>query len=96
MSVRRVMYLVTGLDTSNPFEITCDGGATITADAVILATGASARWLGLESETTFNGVSAFLTCDGFFYRERDVAVVGGGNTAVEEALYLANICKFRT
>ena len=90
------MYdLVTGLDASKrPFEITCDGGATITADTVILATGASARWLGLESETTFNGrgVSACATCDGFFYRERDVAVVGGGNTAVEEAIYLANIC----
>ena len=92
----RVMYdLVTHLDASTrPFQITCDGGKVVTADSVILATGASARWLGLESETVFNGrgVSACATCDGFFYRERDVAVVGGGNTAVEEALYLANIC----
>ncbi len=93
----RVMYdLVVDLDASKqPFVITCDSGAQITADAVILATGASARWLGLESETRFNGrgVSACATCDGFFYRDRDVAVIGGGNTAVEEALYLANICK---
>ena len=92
----RVMYdIVTGLDsTSRPFRLTLDSGQDITADTIILATGAQARWLGLESETHFNGrgVSACATCDGFFYKGRDVAVIGGGNTAVEEALYLANIC----
>ena len=92
----RVMYdIVTGLDSaSRPFRLTLDSGQDITADTVILATGAQARWLGLESETHFNGrgVSACATCDGFFYKGRDVAVIGGGNTAVEEALYLANIC----
>jgi thioredoxin reductase (NADPH) len=93
----RVVYdIVTGLDTSaRPFTLTFDSGMIMTADAVILATGAQARWLGLQSEANFNGrgVSACATCDGFFYKGRDVAVIGGGNTAVEEALYLANICK---
>ena len=93
----RVMYdLVTDLDTSvRPFRMKLDSGKAMTADVVILATGAQARWLGLESESAFNGrgVSACATCDGFFYKDRDVAVIGGGNTAVEEALYLANICR---
>jgi len=93
----RIEYdLVTSVDFSaRPFVLHGDGGKTYRAKSVIIATGAQARWLGLESETTFNGrgVSACATCDGFFYRDKDVAVVGGGNTAVEEALYLANICK---
>ncbi|MDC0062436.1 thioredoxin-disulfide reductase [Candidatus Puniceispirillum sp.] len=93
----RVIYdIVTNLDTSiRPFRLTFDSGKVMNADTVILATGAQARWLGLKSESTFNGrgVSACATCDGFFYKGRDVAVVGGGNTAVEEALYLSNICR---
>ena len=78
--------------TSKPFTLTGDSG-TYTCDTLIVSTGASAKYLGLESETAFmgRGVSACATCDGFFYREQDVCVVGGGNTAVEEALYLSNI-----
>jgi len=80
-----------------PFTLIGDQG-TYTCDALIIATGASAQYLGLPSEETFmgKGVSACATCDGFFYRNQDVAVVGGGNTAVEEALYLANIAKHVT
>jgi thioredoxin reductase (NADPH) len=80
--------------SSRPYRALGDSGDTYLADAVIIATGAQARWLGLDSERRFNGrgVSACATCDGFFYRDQEVAVVGGGNTAVEEALYLSNIC----
>ena len=76
-----------------PFHLHGDS-ATYTCDALIIATGASARYLGLPSEDTYKGkgVSACATCDGFFYKDKPVAVIGGGNTAVEEALYLSNIC----
>ncbi|HKR18850.1 MAG TPA: FAD-dependent oxidoreductase, partial [Stellaceae bacterium] len=75
-----------------PFKLVCDSGDIYLADTVILATGAQARWLGLPSEDAFKGfgVSACATCDGFFYKNKEVMVIGGGNTAVEEALFLTN------
>lgn len=81
--------------SKRPFVLTDDYGDMIEADAVIISTGASAKYLGLEDEEKYRGmgVSACATCDGFFYRKKNVAVVGGGDTACEEALYLANLCK---
>ncbi|WP_411820672.1 thioredoxin-disulfide reductase [Hyphococcus formosus] len=88
--------LITDVDVSKrPFTLKGDSGETYETDALIIATGAQAKWLGLPSEEKFQGfgVSACATCDGFFYRNKDVVVIGGGNTAVEEALYLAGLAK---
>ncbi|MBH69481.1 MAG: thioredoxin-disulfide reductase [Rhodospirillaceae bacterium] len=94
VGTRIIQDIITSIDTGpRPFYLKGDTGNTYYADAVIIATGAQARWLGLESEALFNGkgVSACATCDGFFFKEQAVVVVGGGNTAVEEALYLSNL-----
>jgi thioredoxin reductase (NADPH) len=88
--------MATKVDFSKrPFTVTVDDKYEITADSVIVSTGASAKWLGLPSEQTFNGfgVSACAVCDGFFFRGQDVAIVGGGDTAAEEASYLAKLCR---
>ncbi|AFD06338.1 thioredoxin-disulfide reductase [Solitalea canadensis] len=88
--------IVTAVDFSSlPHKVTLDDGKTVTADAVIISTGASAKWLGLPSEQKYNGfgVSACAVCDGFFFRKQDVAIVGAGDTAAEEATYLAKLCQ---
>lgn len=88
--------MVTEVDFTGPIhKVTVDGKKTITADSVIISTGASAKWLGLESEQRLNGfgVSACAVCDGFFFKGQEVAIVGGGDTAAEEASYLAKLCK---
>ncbi len=93
MGAEVISDYITSLDLQvRPFMAKADSGTTYTADAVILATGAQAKWLGLPSEEKFKGfgVSACATCDGFFYRGKEVVVIGGGNTAVEEALFLTN------
>jgi len=93
VGTRLVADHVTRIDLDRrPFRLTCDSGDIYMADALVLATGAQARWLDLDSEKRFQGygVSACATCDGFFYRGKSVLVVGGGNTAVEEALFLTN------
>jgi len=90
------MGIVTSVDFSNrPFRVIIDDNKTILAETVIIATGATARYLGIEAEKKYagRGVSACATCDGFFYRAKDVAVVGGGDTAAEEATYLAGLCR---
>jgi thioredoxin reductase (NADPH) len=81
--------------TRRPFVLKGDSGDEYTCDALVVATGAQAKWLGIDSEETYKGfgVSACATCDGFFYRGKDVVVIGGGNSAVEEALYLSNLAK---
>ena len=96
VGTKMIFDTITDIDfKKRPFIAKGDSGTTYTADTVIIATGAQARWLGLESEQKFRGrgVSACGTCDGFFFKGKEVAIVGGGNVAVEEAIFLTNFCK---
>lgn len=99
VGVKIIEDIITEVDFSQtPFSCTSENNQLFYGDSVIISTGASARWLGLDSETKFlgYGVSACATCDGFFYRGKDVAIVGGGNTSIEEALYLTNFANHVT
>jgi len=96
VGTKLISDIITKVDFSRrPFKATGDSGTVYTADTVVISTGATARWLGLPTEKEFmgKGVSACATCDGFFFRGKEVAIVGGGNTAVEEAIFLTNFCK---
>ncbi len=96
VGTKTIYDMITEIDfSSQPYKAKSDGGAEFIADTVVICTGAKARWLGLDSEQTFRnmGVSACATCDGFFFRNKRVAVVGGGNSAVEEALFLSQLCE---
>lgn len=96
VGTQTILDMISDVDfTQRPFVAKGDSGTVYTGDTLIICTGAKARWLGIESEKTFRnmGVSACATCDGFFFRNKKVAVIGGGNSAVEEALYLAQICE---
>lgn len=96
VGTKMIHDMITEVDfSSKPYKAKAESGTAFTADTVVICTGAKARWLGLESEQKFRnmGVSACATCDGFFFRGKRVAVIGGGNSAVEEALFLANLCE---